>query len=213
MPQAQKLVRDVLAGRRGSVNEFISCYGGEIVDYVSSLLPERQPPFEKVVEDILVDALAQCRTALRIDDDEQVREYIFRSATTTVRNRHSELLKGEADPRKASSLLSFEQVLKATGMNERELTASISEGRIRAVRADNQMVFPAQDLPNAKAYSKRGLYYVSARERELLCLAYRLRFSPELIGQWLGSSADEIEARLSSGATELASRQVVKGRL
>lgn len=202
---APREIREVIAGRPGAVNRFIRRFSKPILDYATALLPDRSEPFDRLVEDIMVDAIAQARAAARHSEDEQVFEFVMECALRTVRARFRHVLEGEARPTKATTSYNFKEVLERTRMSEAELTAGISEGRIRAVRDNDQLKIKGDSIPGLGERKAYQAYHVSAAERELLCLHYRLHFSPETIANWAGTTPAQIEAMIGKAANHLTS--------
>ncbi|MBZ0137471.1 MAG: hypothetical protein K8I27_13980 [Planctomycetes bacterium] len=200
---APRDIREILAGRPGAANRFLRRFGKPILDYATALIPDRSEPFDRMVEDILVDAIAQSRTAARLKEDEQVFEYVMEVALRTVRARYRHVLDAEARPSKATTSYNFKEVLEKTRMTEAELTAGISEGKYRAVRDNDQMKIKGDSIPGLGERKSYHGYSVSAAERELLCLHYRLHFSPETIARWSGSVPAQVEAIIGKAANRL----------
>jgi hypothetical protein len=98
MTEAVAEIRDVLAGRPGGVNRLIRRYGKAVVDYCTALIPDRKAPFDRMVEDVLVDILAQSRAAARSHNDDEVFEFAVEAALRTVRSRYREVLDSGAQP-------------------------------------------------------------------------------------------------------------------
>lgn len=201
--QAAREVHDVLAGKSGGVNRIIRRFGKPVVDYATALIPDRGEPFDRLVEDILADVIAQCRAAARSNGDEQVFEYVIETALRTVRARYREVLDVEPTPAKATTSYSVNEILQRTGMSQAELSAGISEGRIRAVRAHDELRVKPDGIAGVSERRVNHAYFVSAAERELLCLHYRLGFSPEVIGRWAGVTPAQVEAMLGKAAVRL----------
>lgn len=197
-------IRELLAGAPGSVNRMIRRFGKHVVDYCTALIPDRSPPFDRMVEDVLVDILAQSRAAARSENDDEVFEFAMHVATQTIRARYRDVLEGQAQPRKATTSYSFDEVIKRTGMSREQLTQGISEGRIRAVRADDEMKIKAEGIPGLAERLHYRAYHVGAAERELLCLHFRLGFSPAVMARWAGESAQRMEALIDTAARNLA---------
>ena len=210
--EATREVRDLLGGRPGGVNRVLRRFGKPVVDYATALIPDRSAPFDKLVEDILVDAISQARTAARSESDEQVFEYVIESALHTVRARYREVLDGEAKPSKATTSYNFKEVIERTKMTEMELTQGISEGRIRAVRDNDQLKIKGDSIPGLGERKANQAYHVNAAERELLCLHFRLGFSPEKIARWAGLTTTQIEELLGKAANGLSRGMARKGR-
>ena len=201
---AAREVHDVLAGKSGGVNRIIRRFGKPVVDYATALIPDRGEPFDRLVEDILADVIAQCRAAARSDGDEQVFEYVIETALRTVRARYREVLDVEPAPSKATTSYSVNEILQRTGMSQAELSAGISEGRIRAVRAQDELRVKPDGIAGVSERRVNHAYFVSAAERELLCLHYRLGFSPDTIARWAGITPAQVEAMLGKAAVKLA---------
>ncbi|MCA8914457.1 MAG: hypothetical protein KDB90_03525 [Planctomycetes bacterium] len=214
MPVAEspREVRDLLAGRPGGVNRVLRRFAKPVIDYATALIPDRSAPFERMVEDILVDVISQARTTARAQSDEQVFEYVIESALHTVRARYRDVLDGEAKPSKATTSYNFKEVLERTKLTEAELTAGISEGKYRAVRDNDQLKIKGDSIPGLGARKASQAYHVTAAERELLCLHFRLGFSPELIARWAGLTATQIEELLGKAANRLAEGMARKNR-
>ena len=201
--EAPKEVREIIAGRPGAANRFLKRFSKPILDYATALIPDRSEPFDRMVEDILVDAIAQSRAAARHKGDEEVFEYVMEVALHTVRARYRHILDGEARPTKATTSYNFKEVLERTKMSEAELTAGISEGKYRAIRDNDQMKIKGDSIPGLGERKAHQAYHVSAAERELLCLHFRLRFSPETIARWSGSTPAQVEAVIGKAANKL----------
>ncbi|MBK8206401.1 MAG: hypothetical protein IPK87_06325 [Planctomycetes bacterium] len=204
MSQAVTDIKDLLAGTPGSVNRLIRRYGKSVVDYCTALVPDRDARFERMVEDVLVDILAQSRAAVRSTSDDEVFEFAMQAATQTIRSRYRDVLESSAQPRKATTSFTFDEVVARTGMSREQLTMGISEGRIRAIRADDQLKIKAESVPGLRERKHLRAYHVTAAERELLCLHFRLGFSPATIGRWAGESPAHIEALIDGAARKLA---------
>ncbi len=204
MSQAVTDIKDLLAGAPGSVNRLIRRYGKAVVDYCTALMPDRDSRFERMVEDVLVDILAQSRAAVRSSSDDEVFEFAMQAATQTVRARYRDVLESDAQPRKATTSFTFDEVVARTGMSREQLTQGISEGRVRAIRADDQLKIKAESVPGLRERKHLRAYHVTAAERELLCLHFRLGFSPATIGRWAGESPAHIEALIDVAARKLA---------
>lgn len=204
MSQAASEIRDLLSGRPGGVNRVIRRFGPHVVDYVGAFLPDRSGPFDKVVEDILVDILAQSRAAARAANDDQVFEFGIECAFRTMRARHRELLDAPAVIEKATNSYTFDEVVQRTGMAAEDLRSAISEGRIRAVRMNDQMRVKGDGIKGLEERRNRVLYHLTAAERELLCLHHRLGFSPEVIARWSGETAAHIEALIHATSEKLS---------
>lgn len=204
MSQAASDIRDLLSGRPGGVNRVIRRFGPHIVDYVSAFLPDRAGQFDKVVEDILVDILAQSRAAARAASDDQVFEFGIECAFRTMRARHRELLDAPAVIEKATNSYTFDEVVERTGIAAEELRSAISEGRIRAVRMNDQMRIKGDGIKGLEERRNRVLYHLTAAERELLCLHHRLGFSPEVIARWSGETAAHVEALIHATSEKLS---------
>ncbi|MCA8936430.1 MAG: hypothetical protein KDB68_09485 [Planctomycetes bacterium] len=209
--QAPREIRDLLGGRPGGVNRIIKRFGKPVVDYATALIPDRSEPFAKLVEDILVDVLSQARAAARAKSDEEVFEFVTESALRTVRSRYRDVLESPAKPTKATSSYSFKEVLARTSMTEAELTEGISSGRIRAVREDNEMKVKPDGISGLNDRKAHYAFHVTAAERELLCLHYRLGFSPEVIARWAGATPGQIEEMLATSSNNLAKSLAKKG--
>lgn len=209
--QAPREIRDLLGGRPGGVNRIIKRFGKPIVDYATALIPDRSEPFAKLVEDILVDVLSQARAAARAQSDEEVFEFVTESALRTVRSRYRDVLETPAKPTKATSSYSFKEVLARTSMTEAELTEGISSGRIRAVRENDEMKVKPEGISGLAERKAHYAFHVTAAERELLCLHYRLGFSPEVIARWAGATPGQIEEMLAKSSNNLAKSLAKKG--
>ncbi|MBX3458920.1 MAG: hypothetical protein KF696_03005 [Planctomycetes bacterium] len=203
-------IRELLAGAPGSVNRMIRRFGKHVVDYCTALIPDRSAPFDRMVEDVLVDIIAQSRAAARSTNDDEVFEFAMHVATQTIRARYRQVLEGGAQPTRATTSYSFDEVIKRTGMSRDELTQGISEGRIRAVRADDEMKIKADGIPGLAERLHFRAYHVNAAERELLCLHFRLGFSPAVMARWAGESVQQMESLIDQAARKLA--QGVKSR-
>lgn len=203
--EAPREIREIIAGRPGAANRFLKRFGKPVLDYCTALIPDRSEPFDRMVEDIMVDAIAQARAAARHKEDEEVFEYVMEVALRTVRARYKHVLEGEARPTKATTSYNFKEVLEKTRMSEAELTAGISEGKYRAVRDNDQMKIKGESIPGLGERKAYQAYHVSAAERELLCLHYRLHFSPETIARWSGSTPAQVEAIIGKAANHLTS--------
>ena len=213
MSEAVSIIRAVIAGRHGAVNDLLRRYGREVVEYATALAPARGPEFAKLVEDIFSDVVSQASSARGAETDEAVREFVFGTAAATVRIRFRDLLSAPAEPEKASDVLSFEEVLKEAHMEETELKRSISEGSIRAVRVNDEMRIKVDDVPGLERPAHVGVLHIGAAERELLCLHFRLGFSPETIAHWVGAELKNIEMLIERAASKLVGAGVVQERL
>lgn len=200
MSHAGTELREVLAGRPGSVNAFMARWGKLLVDYATALIPDRDEPFDRMVADMLVDALAQARVLPRDADDEQVRAYVIESAMRTVRARHRAVLDAPAAPTKATNSYTVDEVVRRTGLSAEDITAGISEGRMRAVRADNIMRVKGADIPGLGERHNVKAWHASAAERELLFLHHRAALSAEQIARMVGSSSLQVDALLLQAA-------------
>jgi hypothetical protein len=203
MSEAVKEIRELLAGRPTGVNRIIKRFGRPVLDYCTAIIPDRSGRFERMVEDILVDILAQARSAARAGGDEAVFEFAFESAVATVRARYRPELEAPAQPERSGDTVTFDEALELTGMDRDELTRAISEGTVRAVRADNAMRIRADSLPVVPANPSLALYRLSAAERELLCLRHGLGFSATTIARWAGETPAHVESLLDTAATRL----------
>lgn len=204
MSQAAADIRDLLSGRPGGVNRVIRRFGPHVIDYVGALLPDRSAPFERVVEDILVDILAQSRAAARSTNDDEVFQFGIECAFRTIRARHRELLDAGAVVEKATNTYTFDEVVERTKMSSEDLRSAISEGRIRAVRMNDQMRIKGDGIKGLEERQSRLLYHLTAAERELLCLHYRLGFTPEVIARWSGETPAHIEALIHAASEKLS---------
>jgi hypothetical protein len=202
--EATREIRELLSGRPGGVNRILRRFGKPVVDYATALIPDRGAPFERMVEDILVDVISQARATARAASDDEVFEFVIEAALRTVRARYREVLEGEARPTKATTSYNFKEVLERTRMSEEQLTRDISEGRIRAVRADDQLKIKGDSIPGLGDRRAYQAYHVSAAERELLCLHYRLGFSPAVIARWAGVTPLQIEDTIGKAANHLS---------
>ncbi|MCB9932429.1 MAG: hypothetical protein H6841_03315 [Planctomycetes bacterium] len=202
--EATREIRELLSGRPGGVNRILRRFGKPVVDYATALIPDRGAPFDRMVEDILVDVISQARTSARAGSDEEVFEFVIEAALRTVRARYREVLEGEARPTKATSSYNFKEVLERTNMTQEQLTQGISEGRIRAVRADDQLKIKGESIPGLGERKAYHAYHVNAAERELLCLHYRLGFSPAVIARWAGVTPQQIEDAIGKAANHLS---------
>lgn len=202
--EATREIRELLAGRPGGVNRILRRFGKPVVDYATALIPDRGAPFERMVEDILVDVISQARATARAASDDEVFEFVIEAALRTVRARYREVLEGEARPTKATTSYNFKEVLERTKMKEEDLTRGISEGRIKAVRADDQLKIKGDGIPGLGDRRAYQAYHVSAAERELLCLHYRLGFSPAVIARWAGVTPVQIEEAIGKAANHLS---------
>lgn len=202
--QPARLVSDLLAANAGSVNAFMKRFGPEVVDYATALIPARDGAFEPLVEDILVDALAQIRAA-ETGSDEALRRFVLECACRTLRARHKEVLAQGPDPRSLKTSYRHGEVLSELNMSEAQLAAAVSEGVIRAFREDDTTKFRAEDLRALMKRQSGSLACISAAERELICLQFRLGIEPEVIARWTGLSPAEVEDR-----TEGACRALVR---
>ncbi|MCA8911229.1 MAG: hypothetical protein KDB82_05970 [Planctomycetes bacterium] len=209
--EATREIRELLSGRPGGVNRLLKRFGKPLLDYCTALVPDRSEPFERMLEDILVDVISQSRAAARARSDEEVFEFVVESALRTVRARYREILEGEAKPTKATSSYNFKEILARTSMTEAELTEGISSGRIRAVRENDQMKVKPDGIPGLAPRKAHYAFHVPAAERELLCLHFRLGFSPETIARWAGSTPAQIEEMLGTAANNLAKGMAKKG--
>jgi hypothetical protein len=203
--EAAREIRDVLAGRTGGVNRVVRRFGKPIVDYATALLPDRAEPFERMVEDILVDVISQCRASARSRSDDEVFEFVIEAAMRTVRSRYPDVLAGEARPDKATRSYNFKEVMERTKMTEAEITAGISEGRIRAIRANDQLKIRGDSIPGLGDRKAYLTYNVTAADREILVLHYRMGFSPEPIARWLGLTPVQVEEAIAKASNRLAS--------
>lgn len=204
MTQAATEIRDLLAGRPGGVNRMIRRFGKPVVDYCTALIPDRRAPFERMAEDILVDIIAQARTAARAQSDDEVFEFAMEAAMRTVRSRYREVLESPARPELAGEGYPVDEVLERTGMSGEELTRGISEGRIRAIRANDAMTVIGDEMPGLGPRQPLSAYHLPAAERELLCLHFGLGFAPQTIARWAGESDEHIEALVDKSARRLA---------
>ena len=204
MSHAANEVRALVAGKPGGVNSFIGRWGKLVVDYATALLPDRGEPFAKMVEDILVDAVSQARVVLRAQTDEEVRAYVIECALRTTRARFREQLDGHATPEKATNSYTVEEIMARTSMTASDITAGISEGRLRAVRADNTMRIKGGDIPGLGDRTNVKAFHVSAAERELLCLHFRLNQTPEEIARYSGASGAHIESLIQLATMRIA---------
>lgn len=213
---ANDLISDILAGRPGAVNALLSRFGREVADYAAALVTNPGPDFDKLLEDIFVDILAQCRVLQYSDraagaSDATLRDFVFESAVRTARARHTRLLQaGAAAGRSSKDHVTLEEALDRSGMSETELRRLVSEGRVAAVRADDTLRFRAADLPLRGAAVRGRLEVLAASDRELLSLHFRLGFAPEKIGGWLGLSGPEVELRIGKAAETLVRQGLVR---
>lgn len=205
MTQAATEIRDLLAGRPGGVNRIIRRFGKPVLDYCTALIPDRREPFERMVEDILVDIIAQSRSAARARSDDEVFEFAIEAAMRTVRSRYRDALDAPARPELAGHGYPVHEVLERTGMSGEELTKSISEGRIRAIRAHDAMTVLGEDVPGLGPRQPLSAYHLPAAERELLCLHFGLGFAPETIALWAGETPEHIETLIDKAARRLSS--------
>lgn len=203
MSAAQE-IRNLIAGRPGSVNAFLARWGKLVVDYASAILPDRADPFGKMVEDILVDAISQARAIGRAQTDDEVRAFVVECALRTIRARYRDHLDARSTPEKATNSYTVEEIVARTSMTAEDITRGISEGRLRAVRADNTMRVKGDDVPGLGARRNVAAYHVSAAERELLCLHYRMNMSPEQISRISGSAPAHLENLIQTAAMRIA---------
>ena len=123
----------------------------------------------------MLTQFSQCRAAARVSGEEEVQAFVVESALRTVRSRYREQLDAKANPALATTTLTFQEVISRSKETEETLHEGISSGRIRAVRADDQMRVDAEDIPELQGRKAALAYFVSAAERELLCLHFRLK--------------------------------------
>ncbi|MDC1142408.1 hypothetical protein OAU50_04905 [Planctomycetota bacterium] len=206
MHEAVQEIQDILSGRPGGVNRFLRRWGKLVIDYSTALIPDREAPFDKLIEDIFVDAVSQCRAAARATTEEQVQAFLVESALRTVRSRYRELLETKATPSKATSSLTFQEVIDRSNETTETLHEAISSGRIRAVRDGNEMRVDPENIPELKSQRAALAYHVSAAERELLCLHFRLKYSPDEIAQWSDRSAVSLESLINTASEHLSQR-------
>ncbi|MHC4840051.1 MAG: coiled-coil domain-containing protein [Planctomycetota bacterium] len=206
MHDAVQEIHDILSGRPGGVNRFLRRWGKLVIDYSTALTPDRTEPFGKLLEDIFVDAVSQCRAAARAKTEEEVQAFLIESALRTVRSRYRELLDTKAAPDKATTTLSFQEIVDRSKETEETLRDGISSGRIRAVRADNEMRVDAEDIPELQGRRAALAFHVSAAERELLCLHFRFKYSPDEIAQWSDRSAASLESLINTASDHLSAR-------
>ncbi|MEE9312126.1 MAG: hypothetical protein V3V10_06890, partial [Planctomycetota bacterium] len=206
MVEAVQEVKDILSGRPGGVNRFLRRWGKLVIDYATAIIPDRSAPFEKMVEDIFVDAVSQCRAAARVSGEEEVQAFVVESALRTVRSRYREQLDAKANPALATTTLTFQEVISRSKETEETLHEGISSGRIRAVRADDQMRVDAEDIPELQGRKAALAYFVSAAERELLCLHFRLKYTADEIAKWSDRSAASLESLIHTASNHLSQR-------
>lgn len=207
-----RLVRDILHAKPGAVNEFMRQFGGELCDYLTAIVPQRGPAFEAALEDVLVDALAQIRAA-DTSSPQALRRFVFESAARTLRVRHRSLLGAAADPGSMKSTYRHGEVLRELNMTEAELAAAVSEGVIRAFREDDTTKFRAQDLRALMKNASAAVVCISAAQREVLSLHFRLGFTPEEIARLVGATTAEVEQRIEEGCQALVKHGVVSEAL
>lgn len=193
MTSAAQEIRHLVSGRPGGVNLFLSRWGKLVVDYATALVPDRSDPFAKLVEDLLVDAVSQARAVSRAQTDDEVRAYVVESLIRTVRARYRDLLDARSTPEKATNSYTVEEVMARTSLTSEDISRGISEGRLRAVRADNTMRIKGGDVPGLGERHNAIAYHVSAAERELLCLHHRMDWTPEQIARISGAAPAHIE--------------------
>lgn len=206
MHEAVQEIKDILSGRPGGVNRFLRRWSSLVIDYATALIPDRTEPFDRLIEDIFVDAVSQCRAASRLTTEEEVRTFLVESALRTVRARYRETLETKATPTKATTTLSFKEVVEQSKETEETLHEAISSGRIRAVRTDDQMRVDAKNVPGLKGRKAALAYHVSTAERELLCLHHRLGYTPDDISQWSDRSPASLESLINTASAHLAQR-------
>ncbi|MCL4730740.1 MAG: FecR domain-containing protein, partial [Planctomycetes bacterium] len=203
MTGAAQEIRHMLAGKPGGVNLFLNRWGKLLVDYATALIPDRSDPFAGLVEDLLVDAISQARVIARAASDDQVRDYVIESAIRTTRARYREVLDARNAPEKATNSYTVEEILARTSMTAEDITRGVSEGRLRAVRADNTMRIKGGDVPGLGDRANALAYHVSAAERELLCLHYRLGWTPEHISRISGAAPAHVENLIQTAAMRI----------
>lgn len=204
MSASAQEIRNLIAGRPGSVNAFLARWGKLIVDYATAILPDRADPFGRMVEDILVDAISQARAIGRVQSDQDVHAYVVECALRTIRARYRDQLDARSTPEKATNSYTVEEIVARTSLTAEDITRGISEGRLRAVRADNTMRVKGADVPGLGERRNVAAYHVSAAERELLCLHYRFGLSPEQIGRISGAAGSHVESLIQTAAMRIA---------
>lgn len=197
-------IRNLIAGRPGGVNAFMQRWGKLLVDYATAIIPDRAAPFDQLVEDLFVDAISQARGIADAQSEPQVRAFVIEAALRTVRARYRAQLDAPAAPTKATTTFTVDEIMARTGMKAEAITAGISEGRIGAIRRDNQMRVRGDDVPGLAMQGNMRAWRVSAAQRELLCLRYRLNMSPEEIGRFSGASAASVETLIEEAAARMA---------
>jgi len=203
MTTAAQEVRQLISGTPGGVNLFMNRWGKLVVDYATALIPDRAEPFPRLVEDLLVDAISQARAVGRVETEEEVRAYVIESALRTVRARHRDLLDARSTPEKATNSYTVEEIMARTSMSANDITMGISEGRLRAVRADNTMRVKGCDIPGLGDRKNMIAYHVSAAERELLCLHHRFGWSPDQIARISGAPPAHIENLIQTASMRI----------
>lgn len=209
MTDAARLVSNILKARLGSINAFLRAYGGDLADYATAIVPRRGEAFERLLEDILADIVAQIRAA-DTSSDESFRRYLFESALRTLRARHPELLETPALEPQDGVSYTLEEVLRELEITEGELAQMVSEGTLRAFREDNTTRFRPQDVKVFSKRSRSGLECISARQREALALHFRFGFDPPLIARWFSTSPAAVEEVIESAAATLLASGVIK---
>lgn len=204
MNQAVNEVQNLTAGRPGGMNAFVNRWGKLVVDYATAIIPDRSEPFEKMVEDILVDAISQARAVKGAQSDAAVRDFVIESALRTVRARYRAQLDAPPAPSKATNSYTVEEVLARTGLSGEEITAGISEGRIRAVRSNDVMKVKGRDVPGLGERENVRAWQLSAAQRELLCLHYRLDLAADRIAQLSGAATAQVEGAIQTAAARIS---------
>ncbi len=207
---APKIVQNILAGRAGGVNDLMKLYQQDVVDYATALIPDRGDPFRKMLEDLFVDFVVQCRAFRNCETNREMLDGLLQSMIHTVRTRYPKVLGAEAAPERVNEKLSFDQILQRTEMDSAELTKSISDGAIRAWRENNKMVFKAEDVPGLGSVKRLGSYHIAARERELLALYFRFHVTEEKLAVWMDSTVSKITNEIETASSVLINAGVVK---
>lgn len=211
MQSPQLLVRDILAGKAGSVNELMRQFGREVSDLALAVTTQPGPAFEVVVTEIFADVLRQCRAA-DLHTPEAFRLWVLQSAAHTLSARFGPLLQSVADPYAPGRFMDSRQVMQALGIDELALSMLVSEGKLRAFRANDGTAFVRDDLQalGVSTFSPaESLRAVSGLDRALLSLYFRLGVEPETLARWFMMSPDDVEMRLEAACEILVRLGVV----
>ena len=209
MTEAAKIVADLLKARLGSINGFLRAYGTDLADYATAIVPKRGEAFEQLLEDILVDVIAQVRAA-DTSSETTFRYFVFESAIRTTRVRHRALIDAPAQEPPDGQSYSLDEVLKELEITEAELSHMVSEGTLRAFREENTTRFRPQDVKGVSKKARSGLECISAREREALALYFRFGFDAGLIARWYSAPIGSVQELIESAAGSLVSRGIIK---